>query len=120
VKILVVDDMKSFPFPETTEVVYARTLADGLKELDSRDYWDELWLDHDLGGWDDIRPLVRVLEERAHEGKQKDVGLVVVCSLNGPGARWIIDTLQRYYPVARCMSPKQAEGFFQDRKPVWY
>jgi hypothetical protein len=104
--VLVVDDVKVFPFPDTYEVVYARTLSDGLDHLFARK-WDEIWLDHDLGGDDDIRPLVRLLEKRAFNGHPPSVGHVVICSFNPSGQHYIRTSLEKYYPVTICVTPEQ-------------
>lgn len=119
--ILVIDDMKTFPFEATgKEVVYARTLDEGRRLLDGYDELEELWLDHDLGGGDTIRPLVLSLAERAVGGNPKPIGLVVVCSLNAPGADWIASTLDRWYPITRCTDPASLLAKLGDPNAVWY
>jgi hypothetical protein len=101
--ILVVDDLKTFPFPDDVEVVYARTLDDGfnfLCDFPEQD-WDELWLDHDLGGEDTIRPLALMLADAAFNEHPWSIGKIVICSMNPVGRDWIESTLDRYYNVER-------------------
>lgn len=119
--ILVIDDVKSFPFEDVgKEVLYARTLAEGFHLLDEYDQLDELWLDHDLGGEDTIRPLVLQLAESAFNGTPKKIDLVVICSLNAPGADWIASTLERWYPVTRCIDPNGVLARFGVAEASWY
>lgn len=119
--ILVVDDEKSFPFEDVGKcAIYARSLAEGRRLLAETGELEELWLDHDLGGDDTIRPLVLELAEQAFHGSPKPIGLVVVCSLNPPGADWIASTLAPYYQVARCTDPTQLAERLGSTKATWY
>ena len=68
-KILVIDDMRSFKqTPPDSEVVYARNSREGLRAV-RNDNWDEIYLDHDLGytesGTDTIRPILLYIEEHS-------------------------------------------------------
>ncbi|WP_406081647.1 cyclic-phosphate processing receiver domain-containing protein [Micromonospora sp. NBC_00858] len=71
--IVLVDDLRSFVDGRSAEV--ARTSAAGVEVLhrhrDGR--LDELWLDHDLGGDDTIRPVVAILEQAAFEKRPFDI-----------------------------------------------
>lgn len=58
VKVLVVDDRRTFGFKDATHV---RTSADAIAAL-ARERWEEVWLDHDLGGDDTTMPVVEYLE----------------------------------------------------------
>ena len=105
--ILVIDDVKTFPFPEDKSVFYVRTLQFGFdaleifeKELQSGAL-EELWLDHDLGGDDTIRPICLMLAERAFNGNPYPVSKIVICSLNPVGIDWITSTLKPYYTIKR-------------------
>ncbi len=119
--ILVIDDEKIFPFKEAgKDAVYARTIEEGRRLLGDAAELEELWLDHDLGGEDTIRPLVLELAARAFHGDPKPIGRVVVCSLNRPGADWIVSTLERYYPVLRCTDPDQLHDLLGPGDAVWY
>ncbi|MEP7091065.1 MAG: cyclic-phosphate processing receiver domain-containing protein [Nocardioidaceae bacterium] len=106
-RILVVDDLRTFP---RLGAEYARTSAEALVVLDqlvgSEAVLDELWLDHDLGtgadgALDDIGPVVDWLCERAFFGEAPRIGVVVVHTSNPVGARMIDAALQRWYPVRR-------------------
>ncbi len=109
--VTVIDDEKTFPFPEDWDAYYCRTLQQGDLRLrflmDRQMPFDQLWLDHDLGGDDTIRPLVRWLEEEAHYGHKLQCQQVVVCSLNAPGADWMVDTLAKDYLTTRCTDPTE-------------
>lgn len=104
--VLVIDDLKSFDFPYDWNIIYARTLEDGLKILHGIMYLPsiespeelELWLDHDLGGDDTIRPLCLMLAEMAYYGSTYPFSRIVICSKNPVGRDWIKSTL-RDYPV---------------------
>jgi hypothetical protein len=111
--ILVIDDVKTFPFPEGTKVNYATTLEVGTFLLD---LWEkknpneplqELWLDHDLGGEDTIRPICLMLAERAFNGNPYPVDRIVICSLNPVGVDWIRSTLEPYYTIEICNTGSQ-------------
>src|ERR1017187_10564515 len=107
--VLVIDDLKSFDFPADWEVIYARTLKDGMEYLQRIMYLPaiespeefELWLDHDLGGDDTIRPLCLLLAEMAFYGVSYPFKRIVLCSHNPVGSKWIESTLNPYYQVAR-------------------
>lgn len=119
-RVLVIDDEKSFPFPDDWDVVYARTLDGGYYCLDRIEFLDELWLDHDLGGEDTIRPLALMLAESAFNGMPYSIAEIVVCSLNLPGQRWIESTLSPYYRVSLCTSPLQLLDRLGSRVAKWY
>ena len=95
--ILVIDDLRSFPFHAT----YARTSAQGLVALDAVDRLDELYLDHDLGGDDTIMLCVDYLMERAYFGNPLPIGRVTVHTSNPPGAETIMRSLSQYYRCRR-------------------
>jgi len=108
--ILVIDDVKVFPFPDNVEVVYARTLLQGTAYLEAweiahEEKIDELWLDHDLGinpdtgEEEDIRPICLMLAERAFNGNPYPVGRIAICSLNPVGISWMWSTLSPYYDL---------------------
>ena len=102
--ILVVDDLKTFPFPDDIEVVYARTMEKAYVEFTNNEHLDELWLDHDMGmneygEEEDIRPLCLILAELGFNGKPRDIGKIVICSMSPVGRDWIESTLNRYYNV---------------------
>lgn len=90
-RILFIDDIRTPQF----DAVIARSVKDAMPLLDEE--WDEIWLDHDLGENQTIRPLVIEMERRAFEGNPVKVGKVFVHSANPVGHRWIRTGLTRYY-----------------------
>lgn len=119
-RVLVIDDEKRFNFPDDWDVTYARTLHDGTAQLVSDDTLDEVWLDHDLGGNDTIRPLVLWLAEQAFNTRTYPIGEIVICSLNVPGQQWIYSTLSPYYRVNLCTSPEQLVERIGSSVAKWY
>ena len=102
--ILVIDDVKEFPFPEDVEVIYARTMEKAYIEFINNEHLDELWLDHDMGTneygeEEDIRPLCLILAELGFNGTPRDIGKIVICSFNPVGVKWIQSTLEKYYTI---------------------
>ncbi|MFJ9523712.1 cyclic-phosphate processing receiver domain-containing protein [Kitasatospora sp. NPDC101801] len=98
--ILGIDDLR--PLPRATRI--ARTSSEGVRLLaEHRDsFIDELWLDHDLGGDDNILPVVTVLEEAAFNGRPFRIGTVFVHSANPTGAATVVQALTRWeYRVRR-------------------
>jgi len=116
--ILVIDDVKTFPFPDDVEVIYARTLSDGYRLLTEN--LDQLWLDHDLGGDDTIRPLVLMLAEAAYNGQPWSIGRIIICSLNPVGIDWIFSTLSPYYDLVICNDPESVFDLLGSTKAKWY
>lgn len=96
--IVIVDDLRTHPSAD----VHLRTSAEALDFLMAfSGRIDELWLDHDLGGDDTVRPVVLWLAERSFGGDPVEIGRVGVQSMNPVGAEWICGTLGRYYTVYR-------------------
>lgn len=96
--IVVVDDQRTLRDAD----VHLRTSEQALEWLALCDRAvDELWLDHDLGGEDTVRPVVLWLLERAFLGDKLRIGTVFVQSMNPVGAEWIEGSLSRLYPVRR-------------------
>jgi len=107
--VLVVDDQRVMRF----EATYARRLEVAEEWLYSQ-AWDEVWLDHDLdmslasldefhkytdyGGYN-IRPLIRKIEEDAHNGIILPVGMFVIHTGNPVGQDWIAQALLPWYTV---------------------
>jgi hypothetical protein len=129
--ILVIDDVKTFPFPDDKEVYYARTLKDGNLFLDqferniyatsmNNESLDELWLDHDLGGDDTIRSICLMLAERAFNGNPYPVGRIVICSMNPVGIDWIWSTLSPYYDLVICNDPESVQDLLDSTQAKWY
>jgi hypothetical protein len=97
--ILVIDDLRTFTFP----AVYARTAGEGLALLEERP-WREVWLDHDLAHGADIKPVVRMLEERAALGHPLEVGLIYVHTSDPVQGEAMVASLGRWYQVRRTVA----------------
>lgn len=87
-KILVIDDLRSFPGEDIT---YARSSATALDVLEVPDGWDEVWFDHDLGGDDTTIPVLDRICELAATGSPLRIGRAVIHTSNSAGR----DTLRR-------------------------
>jgi hypothetical protein len=115
--ILVVDDVRTLTIDEETEyglVTYARTL-EAVQEVPifcvqrNSDksfkliycFFNEIWLDHDLGDGETIRPFVNALELLGCEFlSQKDVFPTIrIISSNPVGRAYIRAALEKYYEV---------------------
>ncbi|PRY18939.1 cyclic-phosphate processing receiver domain-containing protein [Pseudosporangium ferrugineum] len=109
--IVLVDDLRSFVDGRPAAV--ARTSSAGVELLARHrgHRFDELWLDHDLGGADTIWPVVEFLERAAFEGRPFDVGVVIIHSANPAGAAKMAQALRRWnYPV-RVASGNREVGY---------
>lgn len=98
--ILGIDDLR--PLPRATRI--ARTSREGIQLLQEHQagFIDELWLDHDLGGDDNILPVVTLMEEAAFNGQPFRIGTVFVHSANPTGAATVVQALTRWnYRVRR-------------------
>jgi hypothetical protein len=91
---LVVDDWRTMKFEATT----VRTLDRGIEFLYSKP-WDEVWLDFDLGGQEDMRPLVSKVEEDAINGIILPVKMFVLHTGMGVGKHWMAKRLLPWYTV---------------------
>jgi hypothetical protein len=83
-----VDDVRRFV--DDRPCVTYRTSSDalvGLREMaNAGTVVDELWLDHDLGGADTIRPILTLLDELDHYGPRLIVGRTYIITSNPSGA----------------------------------
>ena len=98
--VVVIDDLRTHPDAQ----VHLRTSTEAIAWLDDFDgEIDELWLDHDLGGEDTIRPVVSFITERAFLGSPLPIKRIVVHTANPPGANWITsdNVLNAHYQVVR-------------------
>jgi hypothetical protein len=103
--ILIIDDERTFDparldIREGDLLVHARTSFEGLRRLRQR-AWDELWLDHDLGGKDHITPVIRALLEAAAQGQSIEFNRIVVHTSNPEAGRHMVEDLSPYYRVER-------------------
>lgn len=87
--ILLVDDMRTFA--DGRECVIARSSAAAIRWLSEREFdgIDELWLDHDLGGFDTGMKVVEWLES-----ERPNIGRIIVHSSNPAGAKRMIAALE--------------------------
>lgn len=92
--VVLVDDLRSFR--DGRPCLVARTSVEGVELLRSLRGQGlcELWLDHDLGGDDTVRPVVAELEEAAFNGEPYDVGLVIVHTSNPAGGDVVVRALR--------------------------
>ncbi len=91
-KRLVVDDLRVFGDFDAT---YARSLKMGM-HLALNEPWDELYLDHDLGPKENVRPLVTELERRSLAGDPAPIGRIFIITGNPVAADWMQRALIDY------------------------
>jgi hypothetical protein len=112
--ILIIDDERTFDparldIREGDLLVHARTSAEGLRRLRQR-AWDELWLDHDLGGdgtiKHTIKPVVRALLEAIAAGQPIGLRRIVVHTNNPQEGRNMVEDLSPHYRVVRLLDPR--------------
>jgi hypothetical protein len=103
-RLLLIDDLREVEAAAGWDVTIARTPAEGLEQIIKG--WDLLLLDHDLGDVGDVRPIVRLLEERVFLGDPIQIGRIVVVSSNPVGAEWIAAGLRRTYSVEVRPAPR--------------
>lgn len=99
VRVLVIEDIRTFRFPAT----YARTLAEAWQELGNGP-WDEIWFDHDMGltsDSDNTYEIAQYMERRAVEGTPIDVKRVVVHTANPYGGDRLMAALSKWYDTIR-------------------
>lgn len=113
--IVVVDDLRLFrAFPAT----YARTSSEAVELLTDRhsrkETIDELWLDHDLGGGDDINPVVNWIMKHCVWNDRPRIEHIVVHTSNPVGAAMITRSLQRWYQVTRVSAADYQMGIIDD------
>lgn len=109
--IIVVDDVRSFPaYGAHGEMRYARSAEEAVALLaacaERHETIATLLLDHDLGTTStgvaiDVRPVVRYLLERCASGAPVGIEEVIVHSANPVGARYVAESLSRWYSVRR-------------------
>ncbi len=101
VKRVVIDDLRTHP----DGGVHLRNSEQALEWLrEHRDVRiDELWLDHDLGMYDTIRPVVRWLEEECADGRALNIGAIYVHTGSIVGAKWMMSSnvLNNQYTMIR-------------------
>lgn len=111
--IVVIDDERTFRFDHLRDdVVYLRSSDDALLYLVKN--WlspncyrpiDQLWLDHDLGSNDTVKPIVDFLDQIGALGYPFNVRNIFVHTQNAPAGDRIVKTLYRHYTCARAVLP---------------
>lgn len=101
---VLVDDIRRFT--DGRECILCRDSDDAVITLehlrDAATCVDELWLDYDLGGGRDVRPVLAALEKWSHEGQPLAVGRVLVHTSSSSGAALIKEACERLgYPARR-------------------
>jgi hypothetical protein len=93
--IVVIDDLRTLKF-NTNTVVHCRTSEQGIsflkmiaRERASGIGIDALFLDHDLGGDDTIRPVVTWLEEAIYNATYPVIAAIYAHTANPVGADYI-------------------------------
>lgn len=105
---LVVDDERTFKdFPDD-DTLYARHSDTAIHILERGIRFDEVWLDHDLGGDDTVMKVVDFLVEHAVQYVEMNMFKfpIFVHSMNPVGAQNIVRALERYYDVKRVPLPE--------------
>lgn len=116
--ILLIDDLRDFLVPDTdTEITIARTSQQALDILAQKNDWDELWLDHDLGGDDTIMVIVDYLSEKAFLDEPVNVGMVFIHTSNPVGRKQMKLTLDRYGYNTRLVDAEQFFTVEEDMLP---
>jgi hypothetical protein len=82
---VLVDDVRAFRDQRPAMVARSSQEALALLERLGGQRIDHLWLDHDLGGEDTIRPVVALLVRVAQRGSPADVGQIHIHSSNVSG-----------------------------------
>jgi len=102
---VLVDDVRGFKDERPALVARSSQEALTLLERLGRKRIDHLWLDHDLGGEDTIRPVVDLMVELARTGSPLNVGQVHIHTANIGAGHWMRLELQGAgYGVVRSYS----------------
>jgi hypothetical protein len=95
--VLLIGDLRDFRDPGVP-VTVARTSADGLAALEGAlaagHRWEQVWLDHDLGGADTIAPVVDWLCSHAARGEPPVTVQVLVHTSNIVGGDTMVRALK--------------------------
>ena len=102
---VLVDDVRGFKDERPALVARssrgALTLLEGLGDRRI----DHLWLDHDLGGEDTIRPVIVLLVQLARKGSPLNVGQVHIHTANVAAGHWMrLELVAAGYAVVRSYS----------------
>ena len=91
---VLVDDVRGFKDERPALVARSSRQALALLEGLGGRRIDHLWLDHDLGGEDTIRPVIDLLVRLARTGSPLNVGLVHIHSANVGAGHWMRPELE--------------------------
>ncbi len=104
---VLVDDVRRFRDGRSCQVARSSAAAVDLLRDHRAQRIDELWLDHDLAGDDDIWPVVRLLEDAHLRGKPFDIGVINVhASRSGPAHQMLVTLRRGGYNAVRCSTPR--------------
>jgi len=102
---VLVDDVRGFKDQRSALIARSSQEALALLEGLGRQRIGDLWLDHDLGGDDTIRPVVDLMVHLAGTGSPLNVGLVHIHTANVGAGHWMRTELAAAgYPVVRSHS----------------
>lgn len=102
---VLIDDVRGFK--DARPALVARSSKEALRLLEGlgRRRIDHLWLDHDLGGEDTIRPVIDVMVQLASTGSPLNVGQVHIHTANvGAGHQMGVELRTAGYPILRSYS----------------
>lgn len=102
---VLVDDVRGFR--DERPALVARSSQEALRLLEGfgRTRIDHLWLDHDLGGEDTIRPVVALMVQLARTASPLNVGQIHIHTANVGAGQWMRLELQGAgYAVVRSYS----------------
>lgn len=109
-KTLMVDDMRLPNFPE--EVTLVTNSKDALEIISSDRQWDYIYLDHDLGGDDTIRPVLDFLVKNKRDFSGS---IVYIISSNPVGVNMIKTALDRAGFLSIVLTENQKIMLFHHR-----
>lgn len=105
-RILVIDDVRNYPFDPDDVGYVARTAVEGFRLMEAEPGFDEIWLDFDLGSttglpewsrsYDTAMPCALWLAEQAFFGVPYRVGKVVIHTANPVGREAMELLLRRF------------------------
>jgi hypothetical protein len=102
---VLIDDVRDFRDERPALIARSSHEALGLLERLGRNRIDHLWLDHDLGGEDTIRPVIDLMLHLANTGPPLNVGEVHIHTANvGAGHQMVLELQTAGYTVVRSYS----------------
>lgn len=88
---------------------YARTLERGMELIGRTEGWHEVYLDHDLGGRDNIMPIVLMMESLARDNRPLNIDKIYVHTGDFDGAEDMMTALYPWYDTERVFVSVQSE-----------